>query len=734
MQVRISRSVAFALAALVATACSDQLTDPTPAPGIQLLIVSGDNQVAPAGQELPQPIVVKATNGSNQPIPNVVVNFVVTAGGGSVFAGAALTDANGLAADVWRLGPNPGTPQSLEVRSVDAQGNKFVWGTFTAMTAPNPAASIQKVQGDGQTTQTGTAVAVAPAVKLLDQNGDPVAGASVAFAVASGGGSITGGSAVTDGQGVATVGSWTLGSTPGPNTLTATAADLPGSPVTFTATGTGAGSMSLVTPPSSSAQNGAALAVQPVVQLLDGQGAPLAQSGVTVTATVVEPGATASNATATTDDNGRATFAGLTITGTVGAYTLQFDVAGLSPLTSAPINLAAGPASLVEISGGDGQSASAGTLLPIAPSVVVLDQSGNPVANVTVTFAVVLGGGSVTGASAVTNVNGTATVGGWTLGLVPGMNGLTATATGVATPAAFSATGLGNIWNDVSANMPTPRRYVASGVLNNLLYVAGGRNSGGSAVKTMQAYNPATNSWSTKANMISVRVGAFSGVLNGLLYVAGGTSGSGSGTIGLSTVESYNPATNTWTARGSLPGTRSFGASAVVNGMLYVIGGDSNGSGVLSTVYAYNPVTDSWTQKASLPAPRNNSAAVVVNGLIYVVGGSPVMGPADGAVLVYDPVFDSWSTRTPMSTPRYHLDAVEGNGLIYAISGYEPGTSVASAVMEAYDPTTDTWIGRASMQQTRLGAGLGFINGLIYSSGGSYNGSAVVATTERYVP
>lgn len=731
MRVRISRSAAFALAALGAAGCLDQQTDPTQTTSLQLLIVSGDNQVAPAGQELPQPIVVKATDSNNQPMPNVLVNFVVTAGGGSVYAGAALTDANGLAADIWRLGPVAATPQSLEVRSVDAQGIKHVWGTFTAMTAPNPAATITKVQGDGQTAQAGMAVSVAPAVKLLDQNGAPVAGASVTFAVASGGGAITGASAVSDSLGIATVGSWTLGSTPGSNSLTATAADLPGSPVTFTATGTGAGSLSLLTPPSSSAANGVALTVQPVVQLLDGQGAPLPQSGVTVTATVVEAGAAASSATAVTDGTGKATFSGLTITGLVGSYTLEFDVPGLPPLGSAPITLSAGAASLVAINAGDGQAANAGTLLPVAPSVQVTDLSGNPVAGVTVTFAVALGGGTLTGSSPVTDANGIAQVGGWTLGPLSGLNGLTASAAGVATPAAFSATALGNFWTNASANMPTARRYTASRVVNGLLYVAGGRNPSGDALKTLQVYNPASNGWTTKASMIGIRVGAFSGVINGQFYVAGGTSGSGSSTIGLNTVESYNPATNTWTARAPLPATRSFGASAVVNGIWYVIGGDSNGSGLTGTVFAYDPATDTWTQKAPLPAPRSNAAAAVVNGLLYVVGGGQAVGPADGAVLVYDPATDSWSSGSPMPTPRVHLDVVEANGLIYAVGGYWSGT--ATALVEAYDPVTDSWASRAPMLVGRVGAAVGLVNGLVYASGG-YNGSTNVASTERYVP
>src|SRR5439155_4697971 len=75
-----------------------------------------------------------------------------------------------------------------------------------------------------------------PTGRASDLN--PVAEVAVTFAPAAGSGSVTGGTQTTNGSGIATVGSWTLSATAGPNTLTATSGTLSGSPVTFTATGT----------------------------------------------------------------------------------------------------------------------------------------------------------------------------------------------------------------------------------------------------------------------------------------------------------------------------------------------------------------------------------------------------------------------------------------------------------------------------------------------------------------
>src|ERR1019366_2782373 len=89
-------------------------------------------------------------------------------------------------------------------------------------TDPNTQ-TMTKNAGDAENAAVGTTVAVAPSVKIADQSGNGVSGVTVTFAVATGGGSVTGASATTGGNGVATVGGWTLGITVGANTLTASA-------------------------------------------------------------------------------------------------------------------------------------------------------------------------------------------------------------------------------------------------------------------------------------------------------------------------------------------------------------------------------------------------------------------------------------------------------------------------------------------------------------------------------
>jgi len=100
-------------------------------------------------------------------------------------------------------------------------------------------ATLTKTAGDNQTAIINDTVAVRPRVRVLDVGGAPVAGVSVLFQVASGGGSITGTpSGVSDVNGFATLGgTWRMGATPITNTLTASIPLAPTVPaVTFNAT------------------------------------------------------------------------------------------------------------------------------------------------------------------------------------------------------------------------------------------------------------------------------------------------------------------------------------------------------------------------------------------------------------------------------------------------------------------------------------------------------------------
>jgi len=98
----------------------------------------------------------------------------------------------------------------------------------------------------------------------------------------------------------------------------------------------------------------------------------------------------------------------------------------LGPLTAChDVNEPRVPAS-IQIAGGDAQSATVATLLPVAPTVRVVTSDGKPVPNTPVTFAVAAGGGTMATVRDTTDRTGTARAAGWILGTTVGENLLTA--------------------------------------------------------------------------------------------------------------------------------------------------------------------------------------------------------------------------------------------------------------------------------------------------------------------
>jgi hypothetical protein len=148
---------ALGIALVLGAACADDTSKSTgadaAADGITFEVVSGSNQSAPAGTELPQPLVVRARNSAGSAVANQIVNFRVVAGGGSVFAGTAKTDGSGYAREWWTLGPTAGLNR-IEARAVNAStGERQVFGTFEATgLAERPAvASVTVAPGTQRT-------------------------------------------------------------------------------------------------------------------------------------------------------------------------------------------------------------------------------------------------------------------------------------------------------------------------------------------------------------------------------------------------------------------------------------------------------------------------------------------------------------------------------------------------------------------------------------------------------
>lgn len=308
------------------------------------------------------------------------------------------------------------------------------------VTGPPVATSLAANSATSINGVAGAAVTPPPSVIVKDQNGSPMGGVTVAFAVVSGGGSVSGETVTTNAAGIATVGSWTLGPVSGANVLNATSGTLTAVAFTATSSAGAAGSIAKNAGDNQTAVAGSAVPIRPSVLVKDANGNP--KSDVSVTFAVGSGGGSVTGATVTTNASGIATVGSWTLGPVAGANVLNATSGTLGAVAFAATSTTGSPASVTR-NAGDNQTTQAGTAVPIPPSVSVKDANGNPTSSVSVTFAVVSGGGSVTGATAVTNSAGVATLGSWTLGNSAGPNSLSATATGLPS-VTFTATATPN--------------------------------------------------------------------------------------------------------------------------------------------------------------------------------------------------------------------------------------------------------------------------------------------------
>ena len=198
------------------------------------------------------------------------------------------------------------------------------------------------------------------------------------------------------------------------------------------------------------------------------------------------------------------------------------------------------------------------------------------------------------------------------------------------------------------------------------------------------------NSWSTKTPMSQARSGLGVVAMGGKIYAIGGHTSFddfGRQTNFVGTNECYDPKTDTWVMLEPMPTARHKFAIAECQNKIYCIGGhivDGSRWITYDTVEMYDPVTNSWSTKASLPSPfiEAELTSCVVNGKIYVFannsnGGSPVF--------MYDPMSNSWTTKThkPNTTLHYYAPIVVDDKITL--------TSLYLTV-EVYDPVTNKWV------------------------------------------
>jgi N-acetylneuraminic acid mutarotase len=328
---------------------------------------------------------------------------------------------------------------------------------------------------------------------------------------------------------------------------------------------------------------------------------------------------------------------------------------------------------------------------------------------------------------------------------------LTASSIMVAKPAFSSADVVEDTWA-AKAPMPTARAGLGVAVVNGKIYAIGGTTaggqyppdvSGGGFVGTNEEYDPATDTWTTKASMPTPRDYFAIAAYQNKIYCIGGAIGftvderSGFYSYVTSGVnEVYDTVTDTWETRAPMPDDAMEFQAHVVNGKIYVMD--------WSLTYVYDPENDSWTSKTRMPPPwpdydSSPMSAVVDNKIIVTFEFSNSLNPSEQQkIWIYDTGTDSWSEGTSGPTAVVEGAAGATTGMKAPKRVYVLGSS-----NQVYDPEADAWTIATPMPTDRMDFGVAVVNDILYAIGGYYTESreawlhglvTPVAVNEQYIP
>jgi N-acetylneuraminic acid mutarotase len=302
-----------------------------------------------------------------------------------------------------------------------------------------------------------------------------------------------------------------------------------------------------------------------------------------------------------------------------------------------------------------------------------------------------------------------------------------------------------NEWASM-APMPTARGGLGVAVVNGKIYAIGGVDND-TQLAVNEEYDPATDTWRTREPMPTARSGFAIAVYQSKIYVIGGTVGTGENVGFTGVTEVYDPATNTWAIKTSMPTPRSDLCANVVNGTIYLIGGkdyweDGPLYRQLDVNEVYDPVSDSWTTETRMPVSVFGYASAVVDGKIYVFGGARQISEefnnliSGSSTQVYDAINHTWSSKANLPANRSYAAAEATRGLtapkrVYVVGGFDQFNYIN--LVHVYNSERNVWRSGASMLTARGYLGLAVVDDALYAIGG-FDGENWLDVNERYLP
>jgi N-acetylneuraminic acid mutarotase len=222
-------------------------------------------------------------------------------------------------------------------------------------------------------------------------------------------------------------------------------------------------------------------------------------------------------------------------------------------------------------------------------------------------------------------------------------------------------------------DLPQALNHANAAAVGNALYVTGFYvgSSMSNTSRQVYSYNPTANEWTEREPMPdgTQRATGCVAVLGNKIYVFGGSRG-----MTVTDASAYDTVGNTWEPLPALAESREHCTAGAIEGIIYIASGRTGGiTGFRPSTVAFDPGTMMYSPKAPITTPRGGAAGAVLNGRLFVFGGEG--NPASGTngvfpnIEAYDPVSNAWETLPPMQIPRHGYGAATLDGRIYLAGG-----------------------------------------------------------------
>jgi N-acetylneuraminic acid mutarotase len=278
------------------------------------------------------------------------------------------------------------------------------------------------------------------------------------------------------------------------------------------------------------------------------------------------------------------------------------------------------------------------------------------------------------------------------------------------------------------------RQEMGVAALDGKVYVVGGIDGSRQAIGTVEVYDPSTDRWTQRASLPDPMHHVNLAAVNGKLYVVGALSGASFDAIGDTLV--YDPGADAWSPQSSMPSGTERGASGVAvldDGRIVVAGGLREGNSV-TDASTFDPRSNSWSPLQPLAVARDHLAAANVGGRVYAATGRD-NGALRASVEVLDVANGSWSRGADIPTARGGVAAAALSGRLVVLGGEGNSDDPAGIFheVESYDPSTDRWRTDSPMQTARHGIGAAVVGDRLYVPGGATReGFGAVTANESF--